>query len=430
MAKKKMNFKIVFFIGIIVTAAWLLASVIQTGAQPQKAITGQNNPAVDPQAVQEAVGEGGTIVLKGTFDFGGKGMVNITKDVTITGETDDKGAPITKIKGGFWTFHSPLPPRLPPEVPGPKITIQNIHFDGTLWCPIHLAYCSGATIANNKVTNLRPIPIPVPVFGKTGVFFQQAIVCGTMYEQPKEPKYQPGAFTGQLIITDNEIDMYNENPVNTLAQGVFIVWTTGINAQIQRNTIFNCSRNSIEMLDNYLGQDGSGMIILKDNKIVTATEGASVPTPNTPNGIIVGWFMDMSSGLDPQRNIKHVIVNNAIRTRGKTSGGIAALTDGVVVVNNTIISEGEDSIPLSIISSDGYLGYNKLEGISSKPGVLVSPFKPFKGSKNFVIENDFKQFKTSAAEVVFGKDSCNNLFVGPTCKISDLGSNNLIQMSK
>jgi hypothetical protein len=53
------------------------------------------------------------------------------------------------------------------------------------------------------------------------------------------------------------------------------------------NTIVNCSRNSIEMLDNYLGQDGSGMIIVKDNKIVTATEGITIPSPVTPNGIVV-----------------------------------------------------------------------------------------------------------------------------------------------
>jgi len=432
MIKRKREMKSVIFclVSIFIIAGWLLGSVMQIGAQPQKAITGQNNPAADPQAVQAAVAEGGAIVLKGTFDFGDKGMVNIIKDVSIIGETDDKGAPITKIKGGFWTFHSPLPPKLPIEVQGPKITIQNIHFDGALWCPIHLAYSSGATITNNKVTNLRPMPIPAPVMGRTGVFFQQAIFCGTLFEQPKEPKYLPGAFTGQLNITDNEIDMYNENPVNTMAQGVWIIWTTGINALIQRNTIVNCSRNSFEILDNYLGQDGSGMIMIKNNKIVTATEGISIPSPSTPNGIVVGWFMDMSGGINPQRNIKHVVANNAIRTRGKTSAGIIALTDGVVVVNNAIVSEGEDSNPLFIASSDGYFSYNKMEGISSKPGLLVLPFNPFKGSKNCIIDNDLTQFKTSAAEVVFDKDSCNNLFVGPTCKIGDLGSNNFIQMSK
>jgi len=399
-----------------------------SSAEAQITIAGQNNPTVDIQAVQKAVDEGGTVNLKGTFDFGDKGRVNITKDVKIVGEIDPKGSPLAKIKGGFSTFHSPLPSQLPPEVPGPKITVQNIHFDGALGWPIYLAYSSGATIANNIMTNVRPMPIPAPMFGRTGVFLQEAIVCGPFLE--KGSKYQPGAFTGQLTITDNEIDLYNQNPVNTLGTGIWIVWTTGVIAQIQHNTIFNSSRNSIEMLDNYLGQDGNGMIIIKDNKIVTAIEGISVPTPQTPNGILVGWFMDMSGGLNPQRNIKHVVVNNAIRTRGKTSSGITALTDGVVIVNNAILSEGTEAIGLSVYSSDGYIAYNRMEGASSRPAMLVRPLKPLKGSKNVFVDNDSRQFKSSTADFVFEKDACNNLFIGPSCKVNDLGSNNSIQMTK
>ena len=136
-------------------------------------------------------------------------------------------------------------------------------------------------------------------------------------------------FTGNLIIEGNDIDLTNEVPTKTMSQGVFVIWTTGINAQIQRNTVINCARNSIETIDNFLGKDGSGMVIIKDNKIVTATEGLPVPTPATPNGIVAGWFLDMSGGLDPQRNIKYAVVNNAMRTRGKTSAGIAVFTDGL-----------------------------------------------------------------------------------------------------
>jgi hypothetical protein len=171
------------------------------------------------------------------------------------------------------------------------------------------------------------------------------------------------------------------------------------------------------------------MIVIKDNKIVTSIEGIPVPTPATPLGIMVGWFLDISGGLDPQRNLKHVIVNNAIRTRGKTSIGIVVFSDGAVVVNNGILSEGTDAFSLFISASDGYIAYNKMEGVSINPAVMVRPWKPLKGSKNVFVDNDLKQFKTSAAEVVFGKDACNNLFVGPTCKVSDLGSNNSIQMS-
>ena len=180
----------------------VMATFSSGPAEAQITILGQNNPAVDIQAVQKAVDQGGTIILKGTFDFGDKGRVNITKDVKIVGETDNKGSHLTKIQGGFWTFHSPLPSQLPPEVAGPKITVQNIHFDGALWGPIHLAYSSGTTITNNKIMNVRPF-VATPEIN-----LQVGILCGTYFVQPSEKrKYQPGAFTGFLTIGDNDIDM-------------------------------------------------------------------------------------------------------------------------------------------------------------------------------------------------------------------------------
>ncbi len=417
---------------ILISLFMVIAILSFNSAEAQITIVGQNNPTVDIQAVQRAVDQGGTVNLKGTFDFGNEGRANITKDVKIIGETDNGGKPVTKVKGGFWTFHSPLPAKLPPEAPGPKITIKDIHFDGGLWAPVYLAYSSGATISNNKMTNIRPKAMGGQlVFGKPGLNMQQGIICHPGYGQTWETrKYIPDLFTGNLIIEDNDIDLTNEVPTKTMSQGVMVIWTTGVNAQIQRNTIINCARNSIETIDNLLGKDGSGMIIIKDNKIVTATEGIPVPTPQTPNGIVVGWFLDISGGLDPQRNIKHTVVNNAIRTRGKTSCGILAFTDGVVVVNNTILSEGTEALPLGVLSSDGYIAYNKVEGISSRPGVLVRPWKPLKGSKNVFVDNDLKQFKSSTADFIFEKDACNNLFIGPSCKVNDLGSNNSIQMTK
>jgi hypothetical protein len=400
-------------------------------AEPQQTIVGQNNSAVDIQAVQKAVDQGGTILLKGAFDFGDKGRVNITKDVKIIGETDNKGTPMTKIKGGFWTLHSSLPAKLPSEVPGPKITIQAIHFDGALWAPICLAYSSGATISNNKMTNIRPIASPVPILGKPGLNMQQGIICSPAFAQPgKSRRFIPNAFTGDLIVEGNDIDLTNNVPTKTMAQGVFVTWTTGINALIQRNTVINCTRNSIETIDNFLGKDGTGLVTIKDNKIVTATQGVPVPSPATPNGIIVGWFLDMSGGVDPKRNIKYIVSNNAIRTRGKTSGGIVAFTDGVVIVANGILSEGADSTGIGVFSSDGYIAYNRMEGTSSRPAMGVRIWKPFKGSKNVFVDNDVSQFKTSAVHVALDKDTCNNLFIGSSCKVIDLGSYNSIQMTK
>lgn len=318
-------------------------------AEAQIKIVGQNNPSVDIQAIQRAVDQGGTVTLKGTFSFGNEGRVNITKDVKIVGETDSKGASATKIKGGFWTFHSPLPSKLPPEVPGPKITIQGIHFDGALWSPIQLAYVSGATISHNKITNVRPKPMDIPIFGKSGLNMQQGIMCHPGWAQAatmETRKYIPNAFTGNLVIEDNNIDLSNDEPTKTMSQGMLVNWTTGINAQIHSNTVTNCSRNSIEAIDNYLGKDGGGRVLINDNKIVTSPEGLSVPSPVTPNGIMAGWFLDLSGSFDPQRNIKYIVTNNAIRTRGKTSVGIAAFSDGIVIVNNALLSEGTEAVGL------------------------------------------------------------------------------------
>ena len=413
-----------------IMSALLLFQFITLAASPASADTvviGKNNPAQDVQAVQKAVDQGGTVNLKGTFDFGNEGRVNITKDANIIGETGGDGKPVTKLRGGFWTLHSPLPAGLPPEAPGPKITIQSIHFDGALMAPICLAYSSGATIANNRITNIRPRLMERPIFGKSGLYMQQGIACwGGM----AAGKYIPNLVTGNIIIEDNDIDMTNDVPTKTMAQGVFTIWTTGITEQIQNNTIVNCARNSIEALDNYRGKGGSGLIVIKDNNIITATEGVPVPSPSTPNGIVVGWFMDISGGMDPARNIKYLVLNNGIRTRGKTSIGIIAFTDGVVIATNGIFSEGGEAVPLLVASSEGYVAHNRIEGASSKSAMLVMPYKSLKSNKNAFVGNDLRQFNTPAASIVFAEGSCENLFIGSECKVFDSGLNNSIRMIK
>ncbi|MBM4325274.1 MAG: right-handed parallel beta-helix repeat-containing protein, partial [Deltaproteobacteria bacterium] len=80
---------------IIISLFMVMAIFSFNSAGAQVTVVGQNNPTTDIQAVQKAVDQGGIINLKGTFDFGDKGRVNITKDVKIVGETDQKGGPAT-----------------------------------------------------------------------------------------------------------------------------------------------------------------------------------------------------------------------------------------------------------------------------------------------------------------------------------------------
>lgn len=100
------------------TASWPVA--------PKSVVIGKNDPDIDVPAVQTAVDQGGTVTLRGTFDFGtdsgnhiivpgrpypdqdekGKSTVFIyQKDVMVVGETGPNGELLTVVKNGmppFW----------------------------------------------------------------------------------------------------------------------------------------------------------------------------------------------------------------------------------------------------------------------------------------------------------------------------------------
>ncbi|MDI6755079.1 MAG: right-handed parallel beta-helix repeat-containing protein [Thermodesulfobacteriota bacterium] len=408
------------FLSVLLITGFLTLEIHSVTAQ--QTVIGQDNPAVDVEVVQAAVGKGGEILLKGTFDFGEKGSVTINKDVKIVGERDSQGILITKVKGGLRTFLSPLPAQLPPQVPGPKIAIQYIHFDGTQAFPIYIAYCSGATIAGNKITNVRPIVTPQ-------MNFSVGIMVGTNWIQPAATrKYQPGAVTGIITIVDNDLDMANDTPAKTFGQGIFVHWATGITLQVSGNTVKNCSRNSIEAMDNYLGDDGSGSVVIRDNKVTTATLGLPFPSPRTPNGILVGWFLDGTGAgaSNPKQNMKATITNNTVRALGETSMGMWIASNEAIVENNQIITEKQSATPIFINSGYCQIMRNKIEGMGAS-AIYISPSKSLIGSSNRCIENDLSAFKAEKAEVIFEKESKNNSVEGSGGKAKDLGIDNQIK---
>jgi len=54
-------------------------------AQEPAVMVGTGDPRRDVAAVQAAVDRGGTVVLKGTFDFGDRGRVLVRRSVSISG---------------------------------------------------------------------------------------------------------------------------------------------------------------------------------------------------------------------------------------------------------------------------------------------------------------------------------------------------------
>lgn len=387
-------------------------------------VVGKSDSTHDVKAVQDAVDKGGKVLLKGVFDFGEKGRVNIKKDVKIIGETDNQASPLTKIRRGHWTFYSPLPSReSPPQAPGPKIEIQGIHFDGALWTPIHFPYTSGAVISGNKITNVAPFELPIKWKGGETLWVHAGVLMGTRFINRE--RTLPGAVTGRLIFEKNEVDLTTANPKITMGQGAFFIWTWGATIEIKGNTFRNVSRNTIETLDNYLDEEGRGMVIITDNTVITPADGCPFPAPTSyPNGIVVGWWLDMSGAADPTRNSKIIIMNNYVETSGELASGIISLGNETVVLGNRIVMKGgSKSKGITQVGSNGFIAKNKFEG-SAAWAMRALPLRVLKGSGNTFAWNNVKEFKASSADFLCLGN--NNVLVGTKYKVVDRGQGNRI----
>ena len=414
------------FIGFLSMAFFVCLQAPILAAQPKSfdsVVTGKGDPSVDVIAVQEAVDKGGTVLLKGTFDFGRKGRVNIKNDIGIIGENDSKGRPITKIMGGFWAFYSPLPStELPLPGPGPKVIIKNIHFDGAVWTPMHFPYTSGAEISGNKITNVQPYAIPIKWKGGEKLLVSAGALLGNRFAHKE--KILPGAVTGHLIFENNKVDLKCKNPKITMGQGAFFIWTWGATIEIKGNTIRNVSRNSIESLDNYLDEEGRGSVVIAENNIVTPAVGVPFPSPKTPNGIIVGWFLDMSGGSDPSRNSKITVIRNYVQANGETSVGIASLANGTAILGNRVeVRGGSKSTGISQLGCNGFIARNKIDG-SGAWALQAAQWKDLKGSCNTFAWNDVREFKAFSGDfLTLGN---KNTLIGAKCKVVDKGKDTMV----
>jgi hypothetical protein len=408
---------------ITMTTAGLFIFLVAAGTlyAYDSVVTGNNNPELDVKAVQEAVDKGGSVLLKGTFNFGQKGRVNIKNDVEVIGESNGEGNPVTKIMGGFWTFHSPLPStELPLPGPGPKMKIKNIHFNGATWAPMHLPYTSGAEISGNKITNVHPFAVPLKWSGGEKLLIQDGIILGTRFAHKE--KILPGAVTGHLIVENNKIDLRCKNPKITLGHAIFLPWTWGATIEIKNNRIRNTSRNSIEALDNYLDEEGRGSVLVAENNIVTPAAGIPFPSPSTPNGIVVGWFFDPSGSSDPSRNSKITVIRNYVQANGETSVGIISLSDGTAILGNRVeVGGGSKATGISQLGSNAFIARNRIDGTGAF-ALRAVPFKVFKGSGNTFAWNDVRDFKASSAD--FQCVGNKNTLVGASCKVDDKGKAN------
>ena len=384
-------------------------------------VVGTGAPGHDVPNVQIAVDKGGSILLKGHFDFGSEGRVKITKNVRISGETDAVGEPTTTISGGFWTLYAPLPFKdAPPADTGPIITVSSIRFDGAKGTPLHFPHVGGLDVSGCTVTDVIPQQVGIEWSGGDALPFQAGIIVGNRIVYTKSELKR--AVTGTVRIENNRFFMENKRPDETAGFGVLVNWTTGADIVIKDNIVLRSSRNGIEVLDNARDAKGRGSISITGNRITTDDEGLPYPHKYTPNGIVAGWYFDTSGGADFSRNNRMAISGNRIEARGDASTGILLYAnDMVVTCNDIIMGGGASARGIVQTGSRGFFANNRVRG-EARYALYCYPFEALKATANTFAWTELNDFTSIKGHILLGGRV--NVVVGKVPSLLDKGKGN------
>nr|WP_287412340.1 right-handed parallel beta-helix repeat-containing protein [Pseudodesulfovibrio sp.] len=386
-------------------------------------VVGTGSPTQDVPNVQAAVDKGGSVLLKGKFNFGSEGRVKITKNIRLSGETDSVGEPKTIITGGFWTLYAPLPYKdAPPSGKGPIVAVSSIRFDGSKGTPLHFPYVSGLDIRGCTVTDVIPQQVDIEWSEADSLAFQAGVIVGNRIVHTKGPLKK--AVSGTIRIENNRFFMENKHPDSTAGFGVLTDWTTGAEITIKNNIILRTSRNGIEVLDNTRDAKGNGSISISDNRITTDEEGIPYPHKYGPNGIVAGWYFDTRGGADFSRNNRIAITGNRIEGRGDASTGILLYANDIVATcNDVVMGGGVSARGIVQTGSRGFFANNRVRG-EARYALYCYPFESLKATANTFAWTELNDFTGIKGHILLGGQV--NVVVGSVPALLDKGKGNRV----
>ena len=453
----------------------------QTQVAPTTVVVGADNPLYDVPAVQSAVDRGGTVLLRGTFDFGtdagnhiivpgrtgaaqdvkGTSTVFIyQKDVTIKGETGQRGELLTVIKNGmpaFWIGWDGEVSRVQPSgtygvdfgieafpvdvagrvsyrdtgpesgYAGPQIryarafqnvsvTIKTIFFDspkggikaaagrdifviGNAFSKVQF----GGLVHLNTFAGATHI---AAAFGGAGLFYA--------------PFLYP-TITGNIIAERNIVDDVGTDVIYTHAGecfGLVALLTNAAAVRFERNEIRNVGRQADDTGPNLLAAAG---ILVGDNYKASPLVANNIVYNSTLNGI---WDL-VAAAPAPGPTIKHnKLVNCMI---GIKTESVVGPRDGVLIHQNSIsqdglLGSGQSCIVASQLSG-ALIRANRFEGDYAGPLVMLSS-----SINNVLLENrDLRSTDLPEPPTYFlDASSSGNLVMGASGTAQDTGTNNKI----
>ena len=340
-------------------------------------VTGQNDPEVDAQAVQDAVDSYDEVTLKGTFNLGTSTVI-VSRSVVIRGEGREDDVPSTKVYKSGWTYPFYQKPGTSTENrvflvdgEGADVTIENIHFTDFEYLCLENRNGNRLTIRDNRITletclgrtknsHIGNQVIGIMQFGgfPGGVTIERnyldfALSYGTLNrsaranDRAEDPNYRPDL---------TQHDSY-------LGFGIDIFRARG-RVVIENNVVRNMNARGIVSADN----TESAHIQIKNNTVESEIYGSYYSVP-----IFAGYGIKATSGwhVGPAPHVE--ISENTVRCdkinycgiglTGPELGpeGAEKLIDGTVKSNRIHLEDG--SLGIFTESCDGFeIAYNTVTG--------------------------------------------------------------------
>jgi hypothetical protein len=392
---------------LLIFAAIATIALAASAAAQAVVVVGTGDPDIDVPAVQDAVDQGGEVILKGHFSFdrpptkpsqvpGYMVTVLVSKGAAISGAPDENGE-MTSIEAGTVPFYV--------EAPGASVTIQGLRFIRPKSEAIAVSVVSGLVIASCKIEAVEPL-----AGGSDGIGIYTTFNPPT----PDHPGH-PENVSGTLLIANNEIDVPGTALDNTLGIIVFSVGVPG--AEVELYVTGNIVTNSTERSIN-LYQIG-GRAYIERNRITTST---FMGRANVAFGRGTDVIHVTGTG-------SHLVAGNLVHSRWAAATGIRVQGQavewpirGAAVVDNdvnmeapegTVFDENSAGIDIRGNAQDNVVLNNKIRG-HARAGlvVAVNQLTAVAANNHFVL-NHFREFDASLAEVFVGEHVMNTLIVGP-----------------
>jgi parallel beta-helix repeat protein len=398
----------------------------------QVTVTGLNDPELDAQAVQDAVDNYKSVILRGKFNFGNS-SISLSNSVVIRGEEREGEIPLTSIYKNGWSFpFQQFTSIFEVDEDDLDVTIENLSFtDFNCSCILQRVN----TINSMKILNNR---ITVP----TG--YGRGITYGSFGEWLQGILIQ-NVGKGGVLVKGNYIDLASwgmwrgslnrggleENPEyrpNLINHEYFVGFGIAVNdcsgkVEIKNNVVKNVNGRGIALSQHY----ETAEVFIQDNLVESDVYGSY---PFSSRESSAGILAQTGYGDKNLPSYYICIENNTIRLNKINSSGIVALgpvsegsekLHGGLIRNNFIyLKNGYEGIHLRKCDEFRVLG-NMISG-NAYYGIRISGHRKFgdldmSSTKNQVKDNNLDKLKIKETDDYVSNHSDGKMFAS---SLSDL----------